>query len=179
MDRIIVGKETYGGLHIIDFTPPPPPEDINLTIGNYCSIATGVVFLLGGEHKTNTVSTYPFKVNRFLEKQEGSSKGSIVIGDDVWIGTNAIIGSGVNIGQGAVIAAGAVVVKNVEPYSIVGGNPAKIIKYRFDETVRKKLLALDIVKLFDMFTNDMVNMIYMEITKDNIDDILDYFKGKL
>ena len=72
------------------------------------------------------------------------AKGDIVVGDDVWIGENAIVCSGVTIGQGAIVAAGAIVTKDIEPYAIVGGNPAKVIKYRFNENIRKKLIQINI-----------------------------------
>lgn len=164
ISRINVGKKTYGTLHVVDFTP----EDVKLVIGSYCSIAGGVQFLLGGEHQINSISTYPFKVKVFGYKSEAGTKGSIIVKDDVWIGTNAIICSGVTIGQGAIIAAGAVVTKDVEPYAIVGGNPAKVIKYRFDEEIRKKLLGIDIVKLFDGFKEEDIKDIYSDFNNSNI-----------
>lgn len=164
ISRINVGKKTYGTLHVVDFTP----EDVKLVIGSYCSIAGGVQFLLGGEHQINSISTYPFKVKVFGYKSEAGTKGSIIVKDDVWIGTNAIICSGVTIGQGAIIAAGAVVTKDVEPYAIVGGTPAKVIKYRFDEEIRKKLLGIDIVKLFDGFKEEDIKDIYSDFNNSNI-----------
>jgi len=168
IDKVSVGKKTYGGLSVVDFSP----ADTKLIIGNYCSISPGVQFLLGGEHKIDSVSTYPFKVKCFGYEREAGSKGNIVIGDDVWIGTNAIICSGVKIGQGAIIAAGAVVTKNVEPYAIMGGNPAKLIRYRFEDDVIKKLLKIDIIKLFDNLKIYNINEIYIKLTKENIDNIL-------
>jgi acetyltransferase-like isoleucine patch superfamily enzyme len=170
--KVFIGKETYGPLDITDFGL----GNEKLLIGSYCSISNGVQFLLCGEHPTNTISTYPFKFNRFSHKQEAFSKGDIVIGDDVWIGTNAIICSGVKIGQGAIIAARAIVVKDVEPYSIAGGNPARLIRYRFGETIRKKLLSVNIVELFDSFTKDKIDLIYADLTLDNIECILNYDK---
>jgi acetyltransferase-like isoleucine patch superfamily enzyme len=155
IEKVIVGKKTYGGLNVVDFSP----LDTKLRIGSYCSISPGVQFLLGGEHQINSISTYPFKVKCFDYDREAGSKGDIIVGDDVWIGTNAIICSGVKIGQGAILAAGAVVTKDVEPYAIVGGNPATIIKYRFDEKIREKLSKLNIVKLFDSFSKDKVELI--------------------
>ena len=141
MNRVQVGRKSYGAISVIDFSP----DDTKLIIGNYCSIAGGTTFLLGGEHNLDTISTYPFKVWLFGEEREAGSKGNIVIKDDVWIGQNAIICSGVTVGQGAVVAAGAVVTKDVEPYAIVGGNPAKFIKYRLDESLRKKLEKLTLL----------------------------------
>ena len=109
-----------------------------IIIGAFCSMARDVEFLLGGEHPTNWLSTYPFFVftddwpNRTSEGYYGV-KGDIVIGNDVWIGTGVTILSGVTIGDGAIIGANALVTKDVEPYTIVGGNPAKPIRKRFDE----------------------------------------------
>ena len=171
LSKIVVGKKTYGTLHIVDFTP----EDVKLVIGSYCSIAEGVYFLLGGEHEINTISTYPFKVKVFGHTSEAGTKGAIIIQDDVWIGTNAIICSGVTIGQGAVIAAGAVVTKDVAPYAIVGGNPAKLIKYRFEEGLRNKLLNMDIVKLFDKFVNDDISFIYQKLDENKLDIVLEKY----
>ena len=173
LSKVVVGKKTYGGINIIDWSP----VDTKLYIGSYCSIAPGVQFLLGGEHTTKSISTYPFKVKVFGESKSAGSKGDIVVKDDVWIGINAIICSGVTIGQGAVVAAGAVVTKDVEPYSIVGGNPAKVIKYRFDESLRKRLTECDIVSLFDKFSKDDVDLIYSELTSDVLDDLLEKYNG--
>jgi virginiamycin A acetyltransferase len=113
----------------------------HLKIGKFCSIAYNVTFFLGG-HRTDWVSTYPFSV-LFDEAAHINghpvSKGNITVGHDVWIGKNASIFSGVNIGNGAVIAANSVVTKDVPSYSIVGGNPARIIKMRYDEETIEKL----------------------------------------
>lgn len=168
ISKIIVGKKTYGLINISDHSP----LNTKLYIGSYCSIAPGVIFLLGGEHQLNNISTYPFKVKSFGYKKEANSKGNIIIKDDVWIGINAIICSGVTIGQGAVIATGAVVTKDIPPYSIVGGNPAKLIRYRFDENLRNKLLKLDIVKLFDSFTTEQIENIYTPLDESTLQNIL-------
>jgi virginiamycin A acetyltransferase len=122
------------------------------SIGRFCSIAKGFVIGLG-EHPLSYLSTHPFqyeKVFPFWEEAKNFTstvepeqmKSNPVIGNDVWIGANVTVLRGVSIGDGAVIAAGAVVHRNVEPYEVVGGVPAKHIKYRFDEDVRKKLLEL-------------------------------------
>ena len=119
---------------------------------------------------------YPFKVKKFGFKFEAFGKGNIVLKDDVWIGYGAIICSGVTIGQGAIIAAGAVVTKDVEPYSIVGGNPARLMKYRFDEYTRKKLIKTDIVKLLDSVSIDKLDVLYTEVNNSNIDEIIGMIK---
>lgn len=168
LSHIKIGRNSYGAITVIDCSP----DDTKLVIGNYCSIAGGTTFLLGGEHNLNTISTYPFKVLVFGEEREAGSKGDIVVKDDVWIGQNAIICSGVTIGQGAVVAAGSVVTKNVEPYSIVGGNPAKFIKYRLDENLRKKLEKTDVAALFDKFTKEDMPAVYEKLD----DELLKIFQ---
>lgn len=135
--KYVIGDYTYGEPIIDDFGS-------QLTIGKFCSIARGVTIILGGEHNTHWASTYPFNVLFETQKHiqgHPATKGDILIGNDVWIGTEAIILSGVTIGDGAVVAARSVVAKNVAPYSIVGGNPAKEIKKRFDENTIHRLLA--------------------------------------
>ena len=119
-----------------------------LIIGKFCMIASDVKFIMNGaNHLTDTISSYPFSIfgNGWQEAMKGKefpNKGNVVIGNDVWIGYNATIMAGVTIGDGAIIAANAIVVKNVEPYTIVGGNPAKIIRKRFSEAYIKLLLEI-------------------------------------
>lgn len=168
IEHISIGRMSYGSINLIDFSQ----ANSKLIIGSYCSIAGGVQFLLGGEHNLESISTYPFKVMKFGKKKEAGSKGNIIIKDDVWIGQNSIICSGVTIGQGAVIAAGSVVTKNVENYAIVGGNPAKIIRYRFDKNLRDKLMSIDIVSLFDSFTNDDLDFIYDKLDEKKLSTLL-------
>jgi len=109
-------------------------QDAQLYIGKFCSIGANVQFLLGGEHHTEWCSTYPFNVMLpgMNEERHAKTKGDIRIGNDVWIGNDAKIMSGVTICDGAVIAGSAVVTKDVHPYEVVGGVPAKHIKWRKD-----------------------------------------------
>lgn len=145
---ISVGAESYGILNVNSFAHTPS-EDVGLEIGRYCSIADDVTFLLAGEHNINSLSTYPFE--RYMPGEErvdcSLSKGKIILGDDVWVGHSATILSGVTVGQGAVIAAGAVVTKTIPPYTIVGGIPAKIIKYRFSPDVINVVQHINYSKL--------------------------------
>ncbi|GAA0743497.1 CatB-related O-acetyltransferase [Gaetbulibacter jejuensis] len=119
-----------------------------LIIGKFCMIASGAIFIMnGGNHLTEATSAYPFAIfgGAWQHAMEGKSyptKGNTIIGNDVWIGHNATIMPGVTIGDGAIIATKAVVAKNVEPYTIVGGNPAEPIKKRFSEDTISKLLEL-------------------------------------
>tara|TARA_B110001469_G_scaffold124802_1_gene139104 strand:+ start:1367 stop:2089 length:723 start_codon:yes stop_codon:yes gene_type:complete len=114
-----------------------------IKIGSFCSIGRGVLFY-GANHSLDRVSTYFFEQNVFHSEATSClvSKGPIIVGNDVWIGANSIILPGVQIGDGSVIAAGSVVVKDVPNYSIVGGNPAKVLKYRFSEERRAELSEL-------------------------------------
>ena len=124
-----------------------PVNKDRLIIGKFCSIACGAKFLFNsGNHKMASLSTYTFPLffeEWDLEKenvaQAWDQKGDIIIGNDVWIGYEAVILSGVTIGDGAVIGCRAVVTKDVPPYTIVGGVPAKPIRKRFDEETIKEL----------------------------------------
>lgn len=135
------GKGSYGIPQVLGWG-----EGSKVVIGKYCSIASGVIILSGGEHRVDWVTTYPFSV--FWPEIAGhilghpKSKGDVIIGNDVWIGMDAFILSGLTIGDGAVIGAKSVVTKSVPPYAIVGGNPAKIIRYRFNPETIDKLISL-------------------------------------
>lgn len=139
-DRYAIGDYTYGKPRVI-----ARGEGRSLTIGKYCSISTQVLIFLGSEHRTDWVSTYPFPAlwrEASSIKGHPTSKGDVKIGNDVYIGYHVIILSGVTIGDGAVIGAGSVVTKDVPPYAIVAGNPATVIRYRFDEKTIKKFLEI-------------------------------------
>ena len=135
----LVGKYSYIGYD---------GEIVNCEIGNFCSLASGVR-VGGAEHPIDWVSTSPVFQNvkhsgpkkRFAQLELPPPKKT-VIGHDVWIGYNVIIKAGLTIGNGAVIGAGAVVTKDVPPYAVVAGNPAKVIKYRFDNETKEKLEKL-------------------------------------
>lgn len=127
---------TYGNPHIYG-------KKNLVTIGNYCSFAPGVSVLSQRDHDIHRTSTYPFHEKLGLGNPGcATGKGPIKIGNDVWVGMNATILSGVNIGDGAVIGAGSVISKDVRPYSIVAGNPAKEIGQRFNEETIGLLLRL-------------------------------------
>ncbi len=120
-----------------------------LVIGRFCAIATGVKFIMNGaNHPLDGFSTYPFWIfgggwERFMPADHNdASRGDTVVGNDVWIGYEATLLPGVTIGDGAIIAAKAVVTRDVPPYAVVGGNPARVLRMRFDEDTVARLLAL-------------------------------------
>lgn len=143
--RLTLGRYSYG----LEFKKIRQwGEGASLTIGSFCSIAYEGEILLGGNHRTDWTTTYPFG-HVFPEHfkvppvpDHPTTKGDIVIGNDVWLGRGCNVTSGVTIGDGAVVGAYAVVTKDVPPYAIVGGNPARHIRYRFDEEVIALLLEL-------------------------------------
>lgn len=136
-----IGRYSYGLPLVAKF----PREPATLNMGAFCSVATGVKILLGGNHHPEWVSTFPF-TQRFPgaanAPESHPRRGDVTIGSDVWIGTNVLILSGVTIGHGAVLAAGAVVTQDVPPYAIVGGVPAKHIRYRFAPEQIERLLQI-------------------------------------
>lgn len=166
-ELVSVGEQSYGELNVVTFG-----QESRLVIGNHVSIAQMVTFLLEVEHYVDHLSTFPFRV-KVLQNcmYEAFSKGDIHIDDDVWIGYGATILSGVHIGQGAVVAAGAVVSKDIPPYAIVGGVPAKVIRYRFEQPVIDFLLTLDYSKLDETMIRTHVNDLYKSIDGMALDEV--------
>ena len=162
--NIIVGDFTYIAdsefeshvTHLYEFSGD------KLIIGKFCQIASGVEFIMNGaNHQMNAVSTYPFYTLEGWDMEPPAVadlplKGDTVIGNDVWIGQNAVILPGVHIGDGAIIGANSVVGSDVEPYTIVIGNPAKILRKRFDDGLIEMLLEL---KWWDKSIEDINELI--------------------
>jgi len=166
--KYTIGKYTYG-------TPDVQSvADSKLIVGSYCSISRNAVILLGGEHRPSWISTYPFDL--FFDKERSvitscTSKGNVRIGNDVWIGEGVLILSGVTIGDGAVVAARSVVCKDVAPYSIVAGQPARHLRYRFSEEQCKKLLKI----AWWNWPDELVRARYREIMSPDIDAFIQKF----
>lgn len=142
LDRVTVGRHSYGPLRVIDGGGAS-----RLEIGSLCSIAEDVTFVLSGEHRLRALTTLPVRTFILGETEEALSNGDILVEDDVWIGHGAIILSGVRLARGSVVAAGAVVARDAAPYSIVGGVPARPIAMRFDAPTIERLRALDLQRL--------------------------------
>ena len=172
----VIGTGSYGMPIVHD-----NHEGSTLKIGAYCSIASNVQIFLGGQHRTDWVSNYPFPF--FFEMNEiyrekyvrGGSRGDVIIGSDVWLCANCIILSGVTIGHGAVIANGAVVSRDVLPYAVMTGNPAKQIKWRFDEATRNALLE----SAWWDWPEHEVGEILNELCSGDLTDFLHYAKTRI
>jgi len=164
------GVYTYGTQNIILKTFG---ESAILKIGKFCSIARNVTVYLGGDHRTDWITTFPFghiheKDFPYHGKGHPKTNGNVVIENDVWIGENVVIMSGVKISSGAVIANNSHVVKDVPPYSIYGGNPAKLIRKRFNDFTIDKLLEF---AWWDK-PNEEINKIIPLLCSDNIVELL-------
>ncbi|MCI9131512.1 antibiotic acetyltransferase [Thomasclavelia cocleata] len=152
-----------------------------LIIGKFCSIACGTKFIMGSaNHRISSISTYPFNVFGGVWKdktpphlQQLPRKGDIIVGNDVWIGRESVIMPGVKIQNGAIIAAYSVVTKDVPAYCVVGGNPARVIKKRFDDEMIELLEELkwwdydkeDLIDLLPLLCNEDIAMVKSKIYK--------------
>jgi acetyltransferase-like isoleucine patch superfamily enzyme len=178
-NNIFFGDFTYGNPDVLQWD-----EGTKLNVGKFCSIAGNVKIFLGGNHRSDWISTYPFNsLSKFFPdsvniKGHPFSKGDVIIGNDVWLADSCVILSGVTIGDGAIVGANSVVSKNIEPYQIYAGNPAKLIKNRFDEN--------DITMLLEMkwwnWEIEHVKSVGNLLCSNNITELYEYFcsniKGK-
>lgn len=173
--NIIVGDFTYIAdsefeshvTHHYDF------NNDKLIIGKFCQIASGVEFVMNGaNHQMNAVSTFPFYTlegwsQDVPKKEDMPIKGDTIIGNDVWIGQNVTILPGVHIGNGAIIGANSVVGSNIEPYTIVVGNPAKQIRKRFDDEL---IRIMETLKWWDKSIEEINNLIPL-LTSNDLDKV--------
>lgn len=169
--NILVGDFTYGiPLVLMD----KDNKETSLSIGKFCSIAHGVSIYLGGNHRSDWNTTYPF--NMFISNYKNisghpSTNGNVTIGNDVWICSDAKIMSGVTIGNGCIIGANSLVTKDIPPYSIVGGVPTKLIRKRFDDSIIEQLEEM---KWWDWNDEDTYNVIpYLQ--SNDYDELYHYY----
>lgn len=181
--NITVGNFTYIAdsefeSHVTNFYPWSKDK---LIIGKFCQIATGVEFIMNdANHQMSAVSTFPFYTLDGWDMEAPSAsdmpfKGNTVIGNDVWIGQNAVILPGVNIGDGAIIGANSVVGSNIAPYTIVAGNPAKVIRKRFDEELIDLMLRF---KWWDKSITE-INELIPILTCSDLEKVREELKAKL
>lgn len=144
-----------------------------ISIGKFCSIARNTTFVTA-HHRMDMITTSPYTSKYLFSHKEGNNtsycRGDIIIGNDVWIGANCTLMDNIEIGNGAVIAAGSVVTRSVAPYAVVGGNPAKLIKYRFSEKIIKDLLEL---RIWDLPNEELDTL---DLWVDNINDFIISFR---
>ena len=181
--NITVGDFTYIAdsefeSHVTNFYPWSKDK---LSIGKFCQIAMGVEFIMNdANHQMSAVSTFPFYTMDGWDTEAPSAadmpfKGNTVIGNDVWIGQNAVILPGVNIGDGAIIGANSVVGSNIAPYTIVAGNPAKVIRKRFDEELIDLMLRF---KWWDKSITE-INELIPILTCSDLEKVREELKAKL
>lgn len=176
VEVVKVGKGTYGDLHILSYLP----DGERLEIGNYVSIAPDVHFILGGNHTTNTLFTYPIRSTIIHAhcREDAQSRGSICVEDEVWIGYGATILSGVRIGKGAVIGAKAVVTKDIPPYAIAVGNPAKVVRTRIPEQYIPLVKELYLKDIPEQEWQNYLRALYTTIKDDtNVEALINEFKN--
>lgn len=191
--NIMIGDYTYfDDPHPLEFEKNNvlfnyPEFNDHLIMGKFCQIASGVKFIMGpANHRLGSITTYPFNVFGGVWQEQTPNhlsqlpyKGDTVLGNDVWIGKESIIMPGVKIGDGAIIAAYSVVTKDVEAYSVVGGNPAKFIKRRFDEEMIHLLFQLKwwdfkkeaLVKILPLLCCEDLNEVKKMIKRDYIKEL--------
>lgn len=137
-----IGEGSYGGLRVMGWD-----DKTQLRVGKFCSFSYDVQVLLGGEHRVDWATTYPFSSLPEWPEAAGieghpATRGDVIIGNDVWVGAGVMLLSGTELGDGCVVAARSVVTGLIAPYSIVGGNPCRFLKWRFPEPVRAALVAM-------------------------------------
>lgn len=172
--RIDYGAHTYGIPILKDYVY----DETRLIVGKYSALSETSIVMLGGEHAMDRVTTWP---HRIVWRMEGAGQdgipvhtGDTVIGNDVWLTQRTFVRSGVHIGDGAVVAAGAVVTKDVPPYAIVAGNPARVIRYRHTEEQRRALLE---IKWWD-WTDEEVREAVPLLAGTDIDAFIEYARAK-
>ena len=172
VDNVGVGRGSYGAVRIVTSSRNP-----KVRIGAWCSFAD-ITIVCGNEHPMDRISTYPFKAKLLREcRGEGVPKGDrgVTICDDVWVGYNAVILDGVTLGRGCVVGAGAVVARDVPPYAVAVGNPARVVKFRFPEEMAARLMSLDFDRLDEGYARSHVELLYEPLTPD----LLDRFEAEL
>ncbi len=178
--RIYIGRFTYGyeNLEVRQWN-----EGASLQIGSFCSLANNITIFLGGNHRVDWITTFPFghifQDELGLSAVEGhpATNGDVIVGNDVWIGAGSTIMSGVKIGDGAVLAANSCITKNVMPYHIAGGNPARSIKPRFESDIIEILLSLKWWDFEIEIIKDISRLLCQQPSKHQLLSLLHTYRG--
>lgn len=176
LNVVTIGSYSYGELDLISYDHSN--RKCKLEIGNFVSISSNVKFFLYEHHQIKTFTTFPLKSVLFgvPSDEDANAKGSIIVEDEVWIGNSVCIHSGVRIGKGAIVASGAIVTKDIPPYAIVGGVPAQIIKYRFNENNIVRLIKMNLVELAPEVIKENIDIFYSDLNESVIHEIESIFK---
>lgn len=167
--RVRIGRHTYDVRRRTVFLAR---EEDRVTIGSFCSIAEGVRFVFGN-HPVDLVTTFPLRTvlrEKRMKNVDAVSRGPITVGNDVWIASDAVILSGVTVGDGAIIGAGSVVTRDVAPYSVTMGVPARHVRYRFNE---EQIAGLQKIRWWDW--PDEIILANMDVFYDDIDTFIRCF----
>ena len=181
------GRHSYGPQpELLGFMPWLAKKARGSRVGNFCALSSAVKFSFLGKHNYSWVSTYPFYdfYDKWSFEDKAWRKGvvdedtieakPIIIENDVWVTSNVLIKEGVRVGNGAVIAMGSLVTKDVPPYALVGGNPAKVIKFRFTET---QIVDLQAIAWWN-WADDEIKKILPLLLSENVDALIDYAKNR-
>lgn len=166
LGKVTVGPFSYGPLRVIDGA-----NSSRLEIGAFCSIADDVTFVLNGDHPTDRVTTFPLRAFVLREQEKVGSRGDIVVADDVWIGHGAIVLSGVTLGRGSVVAAGSIVTRDVAPYSVVAGAPARRLRSRVTTDVEAVLRSIDLRRLDAHTVRTNLELLESPLDHTRLDDL--------
>ncbi len=173
LNKVNVGRYSYGHINIMTYGN----NNEQLKIGSFCSIANEVYFITGGNHAYQCFTSFPFRSMIMKNHCDDLTNGPIIVEDDVWIGHGVTILSGVKIGKGSIVASCAVVTSDVEPYTIVGGIPAKKIKDRFPESVKKLLNQIDYNNLKMEQIEKYRKILFQDISEENLEEFKKIFKN--
>ncbi|MDM7891958.1 CatB-related O-acetyltransferase [Curtobacterium caseinilyticum] len=170
--KVAVGRYSYGPLRVIDGA-----NTSRLKIGMFCSIAEDVTFILNGDHPIDRVTTFPLRAFVLREGEQVGSRGDITVADDVWIGHGAIVMSGVTLGRGSIVAAGAIVTRDVAPFSVVAGAPARHLRKRVSAEVERVLRSFNLEDLDPQTVRAHLELLESPLGPSRLDELSSFARS--